>query len=41
MINIKFATSVEVPIIYELIQEKAEFDRSVGAYSGTIQTSYD
>ena len=25
-------------LIYQLIQKKAQFDRSVGAYSGTIQT---
>lgn len=39
MIKIRFATSDDVPSIYQLIQAKAEFDRSVGAYSGQIQTS--
>lgn len=39
MIQIRFATVDDVTQIYQLIQAKAEFDRSVGAYSGTIQTN--
>lgn len=39
MISIRFATPDDASLIYNLIQQKAEFDRSVGAYSGTIQTS--
>lgn len=40
-IAVRLATVEDVSLIYQLIQKKAEFDRSVGAYSGTIQTSED
>lgn len=39
MIKVRSATKADVVSIYQLIQAKSEFDRSVGAYSGTIQTS--
>ena len=38
-INIRFARASDLSQIYKFIQQKAEFDRSVGAYSGTIQTN--
>ena len=38
-INIRFARSKDISQIYKFIQKKAEFDRTVGAYSGTIQTN--
>ena len=37
--QIRLAKSEEAAIIYQFIQDKAEFDRSVGAYSGVIQTT--
>ncbi|NJO95068.1 MAG: GNAT family N-acetyltransferase [Pleurocapsa sp. CRU_1_2] len=37
--NVRFATPQEVTLIYEFIHEKAEFDRSIGAYSAKIQTT--
>ena len=37
--NVRFANVDEAALIYQFIQDKAEFDRSVGAYSGTIQTT--
>ena len=40
-IAIRFATLDDVSLIYRFIQKKAEFDRSVGAYSGTVKTSED
>ena len=40
-IAIRFATVDDVSLIYQFIKKKAEFDRSVGAYSGTIQTNED
>ena len=40
-IAVRLATSSDVSLIYRFIQKKAEFDRGVGAYSGTIQTSED
>lgn len=40
-VKIRFARSNDVCLIYKLIQKKAEFDRTVGAYTGTIQTSQD
>lgn len=36
---VRFACPDDVSLIYRFIQQKAEFDRSVGAYSGQIQTS--
>lgn len=38
-IALRFAAPDDVSLIYRFIQQKAEFDRSIGAYSGTIQTS--
>ena len=38
-IAIRFAIPDDASLIYKFIQQKAEFDRSVGAYSGVIQTS--
>ena len=39
MTSIRFATVDDTYLIYEFIQKKAEFDCSVGAYSGAIATS--
>jgi GNAT superfamily N-acetyltransferase len=39
MIDIRFAAPTEATLIYELIHDKAGFDRSIGAYSGTVQTT--
>lgn len=39
MISVRFATPDDVFLVYKFIQQKAEFDRGVGAYSGIIQTS--
>ncbi len=39
LIKIRLATFDDISLIYSLIQKKAEFDRSVGAYSGIIKTS--
>lgn len=38
-IKIRPAKVEDVPLIYSLIKAKSEFDRNIGAYSGTIQTS--
>ena len=38
-IDIRFGQSKDISQIYKFIQKKAEFDRSVGAYSGKIQTN--
>ena len=38
-ISVRFALPGEVNLIYKLIHQKAEFDRSIGAYKGTIQTN--
>ena len=40
-IKIRSARPDEVGLIYSFIQKKSEFDRSIGAYSGIIQTSED
>lgn len=37
--HIRPATPADISLIYQFIQHKAEFDRSVGAYQGTLQTS--
>lgn len=37
--HIRAATPADTSLIYRFIQHKAEFDRSVGAYQGTLQTS--
>ena len=39
MISVRFANPDDVSLIYKFIQKKADFDRFIGAYSGTIQTS--
>lgn len=39
MIQIRPAQYSEAALIYQFIRDKAEFDRSIGAYSGTIQTT--
>jgi GNAT superfamily N-acetyltransferase len=41
MIDIRFAAPTEATLIYELIHDKAEFDRSIGAYSGKVQTTIE
>jgi GNAT superfamily N-acetyltransferase len=38
-IQVRIANPNDIPVIYTLICKKSEFDRYVGAYSGTIQTS--
>lgn len=40
-IQVRFSNSNDISLIYLLIQKKSEFDRHIGAYSGTIQTSED
>jgi GNAT superfamily N-acetyltransferase len=39
--RVRSATSDDVSLILLFIQKKSEFDRSVGAFSGVIQTSED
>jgi GNAT superfamily N-acetyltransferase len=41
MIEIRYAVPLEATLIYDLIQDKAEFDRSIGAYSGKVQTTVE
>jgi GNAT superfamily N-acetyltransferase len=41
MIEIRFAAPTEATLIYELIHDKAEFDRKIGAYSGKLQTTIE
>ncbi|MGL5833501.1 MAG: GNAT family N-acetyltransferase [Waterburya sp.] len=41
MIEIRFAAPTEATLIYELILDKAEFDRSIGGYSGKVQTTIE
>lgn len=36
---IRAATQADTHLIFQFIQQKASFDRSIGAYQGTIQTS--
>lgn len=36
---IRAATQADIGLIFAFIQKKAEFDRHVGAYQGTLQTS--
>lgn len=38
-IKVRVANSNDIPIIYSFIAKKSEFDRQIGAYSGTIQTN--
>ena len=40
-IKIRSACSNDLALIYSFIKKKSEFDRSIGAYSGIIQTSED
>ncbi len=40
-IKIRAANPHDVSLIYSLIKAKSEFDRDIGAYGGTIQTSED
>ena len=39
MIQVRSAQSEEATLIYRFIKKKAEFDCSLGGYSGTIQTT--
>ncbi|MGL5793566.1 MAG: GNAT family N-acetyltransferase [Waterburya sp.] len=39
IIQLRSANSNDIAVIYTLIAKKSEFDRSLGAYSGNIQTS--
>lgn len=39
IIQLRAANSNDIAVIYTLIAKKSEFDRSIGAYSGNIQTS--
>jgi GNAT superfamily N-acetyltransferase len=38
-IKVRIANHDDISVIYTLIHKKSEFDRHLGAYSGTIQTS--
>lgn len=40
-VQIRSACVNDIGLIYSFIQKKSEFDRSIGAYSGIIQTSED
>lgn len=37
--QVRIANPNDIPVIYTFIRKKSEFDRSIGSYSGTIQTS--
>jgi GNAT superfamily N-acetyltransferase len=39
--KIRSATIDEISLIFSFIQKKSDFDRSVGAYSGTLQVTED
>ncbi len=39
--KISSATPDDVSVIFSFLQKKAEFDRNIGAFSGTLQTSED
>ena len=39
--KVRAANSADIPLILAFINKKADFDRDIGAYSGTIQTSED
>ncbi|MGB8699172.1 MAG: GNAT family N-acetyltransferase [Thermosynechococcaceae cyanobacterium] len=39
--NVRSATPDDVELIFSFIQKKAEFDRTMGAFSGLLQTSED
>ncbi|MGL4884606.1 MAG: GNAT family N-acetyltransferase [Waterburya sp.] len=39
IIQLRSANSNDIAVIYTLIVKKSEFDRSIGAYSGILQTS--
>lgn len=38
--HIRTAAPTDISLIYQFIQRKAEFDRCIGAYQGTIATSH-
>ena len=38
-IKVRFAIPDDVPLILAFIQKKSEFDRNIGAYSGTLQVT--
>jgi GNAT superfamily N-acetyltransferase len=37
--NVRSATSSDVPLILAFLQKKVEFDRSIGAFSGSLRSS--
>lgn len=37
--KVRFATVNDVPLIFSFIQKKSEFDRNIGAFSGTLAVS--
>ncbi|MBD2196280.1 MULTISPECIES: GNAT family N-acetyltransferase [Calothrix] len=39
--KVRTATPEDVSLIFSFIQKKAEFDRSIGAFSGVLQVSED
>jgi GNAT superfamily N-acetyltransferase len=39
--KVRAATPNDVSLIFSFIQKKAEFDRDIGAFSGTLQVSED
>ncbi len=39
--RVRIATPDDVPLIFSFIQKKSEFDRNIGAFSGTLQVSED
>jgi GNAT superfamily N-acetyltransferase len=39
MITIRSATTEDIALIFQFIQKKAAFDRSIGAFSGQLQVS--
>lgn len=39
--KVRYATPDDVAVIFSFIQKKAKFDRNIGAFSGTLQTSED
>ncbi|MEL6908603.1 MAG: GNAT family N-acetyltransferase [Cyanobacteria bacterium J06598_4] len=41
IVKIRSARFEDAALIYQLIQAKAEFDRRIGAYSGTVQTTVE
>ncbi|MBU7584581.1 MAG: GNAT family N-acetyltransferase [Nostoc sp. TH1S01] len=39
--KVRYATVDDVSLIFSFIQKKSEFDRNIGAFSGTLQVSED